>query len=66
METCNRRLTIEKLRSYPGCENLTDEKAVEIIDSLYKLAAILLEFHYFRENQPDDESTYSKDLNQAA
>jgi len=38
-------LTPEKLRSYPGLENLTDEEVLEDIDTLEKLAAILLEFH---------------------
>ena len=33
-------LTVDELRSYEGLENLTDEKAIEIIESLYKLAVI--------------------------
>ncbi|WP_160111980.1 hypothetical protein [Aquimarina sp. AU58] len=33
-------LTVDELRSYEGLENLTEEEAVGIIKSLYKLAVI--------------------------
>jgi len=33
-------LTVEELCSYEGLEDLTEEEALEIIESLYKLATI--------------------------
>ncbi len=33
-------LTVDELRSYKGLEGLTKEEAIEIIESLYKLAVI--------------------------
>ncbi|WP_158250465.1 hypothetical protein [Aquimarina sp. I32.4] len=33
-------LKVDELRSYEGLEGLTEEEAVEIIKSLYKLAVI--------------------------
>lgn len=35
------KVTVEKIRSYPGCEKLTDEEAKEILESLEKLANML-------------------------
>lgn len=40
-----KKLTPDKLRKFPGLEHLTDEEATEDIETLEKLAAILLEFH---------------------
>jgi hypothetical protein len=37
------KLTIEKLKSYPGLQSLTDEQAKEIVLSLEKLATLLFE-----------------------
>ncbi|TVZ24107.1 hypothetical protein JM84_3066 [Dokdonia sp. Hel_I_63] len=39
------KLTIEGLRKYDGLEKLSDEEALEIIDGLYKLAMINVEFY---------------------
>ena len=36
-------LTIERLRSYPGCEKYTEEEAEDIIQLLNELARIILE-----------------------
>ena len=36
-------LTIEELKSFPGCENLDDKEAEEIIQSLYKLGLLTYE-----------------------
>lgn len=36
-------LTIEKLRSFPGCEHYSDEEAAEIIQSFEQLTAIAFE-----------------------
>lgn len=36
-------LTPEKLRSFPGCENYTDEEANNIINTLAQYATILFE-----------------------
>jgi len=38
-------LTPEKLRSYPGLENLTDEEVKKAIYSIQNLASIFFEFH---------------------
>lgn len=37
-------MTVEELRKFPGCENYTDEEAVDIIQTLEKLAVFLFEF----------------------
>jgi hypothetical protein len=42
-------LTIEKLRSYPGCENYTDDQAVSIIQTLEQFALILFEIAHQKE-----------------
>lgn len=41
------RLTIEELRSFPGCENIDDKEAETIIQSLYDLS--LLTFEVFNK-----------------
>jgi hypothetical protein len=35
-------LTVEELKKYPGCENLSDEKAKEIINSMVELSFIII------------------------
>jgi hypothetical protein len=35
-----RKLSVEKLQSYNGFENITDEKANEVIEALYQLSII--------------------------
>ena len=51
-------LTIEKLRSFEGLENLTDEEAQEIIFSLVQLASIT--FELFKELKEDEQNTETK------
>jgi hypothetical protein len=36
-------VSIDRLRTYPGCENYTDEQAEEILKLLHELAIIILE-----------------------
>jgi hypothetical protein len=36
-------LTIEELKSFPGCENIDNKEAEEIIQSLYKLSLLTYE-----------------------
>jgi hypothetical protein len=35
-------LTISKLKKYKGLENISDEEAIQIIESLYKLSLLTL------------------------
>ena len=42
-------LTIEKLRSYPGCENYTDDQAASTIQTLEQFALILFEIAHQKE-----------------
>jgi LEA14-like dessication related protein len=35
-------LTVERLKSYPGCENYTDEQATKIIQILENLAVCMM------------------------
>ena len=42
-------LTIEKLRSYPGCENYTDDQSASIIQTLEQFALILFEIAHQKE-----------------
>ncbi len=34
-------LTVEKLRSFPGCQQYTDQEATEIVDTVHQLVAII-------------------------
>ena len=36
-----KRMTIERLREFPGLENLSDQEAKQVIDSLERLSLIL-------------------------
>ena len=36
-------LTIEELKSFPGCENIDNKEAEEIVQSLYKLSLLTYE-----------------------
>jgi hypothetical protein len=40
-------LTVEKLRTFEGLENLTNEEAIHIIDTLTRLS--ILTFKFYRE-----------------
>ena len=50
-----KRISNEELRSVQGFENVTDEEATEIIDSLEELARILIE-HYKLYPRKDEKS----------
>lgn len=39
-------LTIEKLKTFTGCEGYTDDEAVEIVQTLEHLSAILFESNF--------------------
>ena len=54
-EQDNNQFTPEQLRKYPGLEHLTDEEALEDIETLEKLAAILLEFNSSRKNCSNEQ-----------
>ncbi|MEX1240965.1 MAG: hypothetical protein WEB30_14665 [Cyclobacteriaceae bacterium] len=36
-----KRMTIDRLREFPGLENLSDQEAKQVIDSLERLSLIL-------------------------
>ena len=38
-------LSIEKLQTFPGYENLSEQQAIEVLDSIQQLAAILYGTH---------------------
>lgn len=44
-------LTVEKLRTFAGLENITDEQAIEMIFALQTLANIL---HEYTSNESED------------
>lgn len=49
-------LTIEKLRSFPGCEHYSDQEAIAIIETFEQLAFMTFEYTlhnptYFENNQ---------------
>ncbi len=52
-------LTVEKLKSFPGCEHYTDQEATEIIQTIELLTSLLFEYSskqgkvvYLEETQP--------------
>jgi hypothetical protein len=48
-------LTIEKLRSFPGCDHYTDEEAAGIIQSFQQLTAIVFEATTCGQNSCDSD-----------
>jgi hypothetical protein len=36
-------LTVESLRSFPGCQALSDNEAIQIVDSLCRLSQIIID-----------------------
>jgi len=44
-----KRLSIEELRSFKGCENYTDEEAEEVIDTLEQMTIVL--FKLYQKNK---------------
>lgn len=61
-------LTIEKLRSFPGCEHYSDEEAENIIQSFEQLTAIIFEATTTGQNlcDSDGQVVYLSDNNQPA
>ena len=49
-------LTIEKLRSFPGCEHYNDEEAAVIIQSFQQLTTIAFETITYRQSSCSSES----------
>jgi hypothetical protein len=43
-------LTVDRLKQFPGLENLSDEEAKKVIESLEKLSLIL--FSYLQKYRP--------------
>jgi len=37
----NQKLTIDELRACPGCEHLTDEEAIQVIETVYQLSLVI-------------------------
>lgn len=54
-----KRLTIEQLRSYKGCEHYTDEEAAEIIDTLEQLSFVFFKL-YKKEQEIKSFASQSK------
>jgi hypothetical protein len=50
-----KRLSIEELRSFKGCENYTDEEAVEIIDTLEQMTIVLFKLYQKNKKIEDNE-----------
>jgi hypothetical protein len=44
-----KRITIERLREFPGLENLSDQEAKQVIDSLERISLIL--FSYLQKSR---------------
>jgi len=44
--THSNMLTIEELKSFPGCENIDDKEAEKIIQSLYELSLLSYDILY--------------------
>lgn len=61
-------LTIEKLRSFPGCEHYSDEEAAGIIQSFEQLTAIIFDATASNQNLCGSEGqvVYLSDNNQPA
>ncbi|MFN4313308.1 MAG: hypothetical protein ACK4E0_03370 [Chitinophagaceae bacterium] len=57
-------MTVERLRTYPGCENYSEPEAAEIIQALEKLALIILEYEACKNIQLIDNQ-YDVSLNSA-
>jgi len=47
-------LTVEKLRTFKGFENVTDEKALEIIDNLKRFAIIACKYYRIYKEQKQE------------
>jgi hypothetical protein len=52
----SQELTVEKLRTYPGLDNLTNEEAQEIIFSLNSFACLLCEIFIKEQKDQNKDS----------
>lgn len=50
-----KRLSIEELRSFKGCEHYTDEEAEEIIDTLEQMTVVLFKLYQKNKKIEDNE-----------
>lgn len=46
----NQKLTIEELRSCPGCSDLTDEEAIQVIETVYQLSLVICQIMAQQDN----------------
>lgn len=53
-ENAPKRITVEQLRKYKGFENVSDEEASNIVETLYKLAVIA--YHCYIEHEDKTSS----------
>ena len=64
INTKNEPLTISILKSFEGCEHYTDEEAMEIVESIRKLAIILYDLQEINKSiSIDNQQTISLDRN---
>lgn len=57
------RWTPDRLKKYQGFEDLSDQEAEKVIDTIDRLAHILLSIHrknHYNNGQPDDPSKFWK------
>lgn len=52
-----KRLTIDELKSFKGCENYTNEEAEEIIETLEQLTIVLFKLYKKQNNHEQSENT---------
>ncbi|GAA3919567.1 hypothetical protein GO495_21540 [Chitinophaga oryziterrae] len=45
------RLTIQELRTFPGCEHYSDEQAEEIVESIYQIALLVFDIADWKRSQ---------------
>lgn len=55
-ENAPKRITVEQLRKYKGFENVSDEEAGNIVETLYKLAVIAYHCYIEQENNKGSEA----------
>ena len=59
-EEPKRRLTVEQLRKYKGCENLSNEEAEKVIASLAELAYLALRDLKIKSDDQNNVTFYNK------
>jgi hypothetical protein len=67
-ENQNGRLTVSKLRTYPGCEHYSDEEAEKVVQSLRQLSEIIANTPQIKNHLIDNQLVVylSNDKNRAA